>query len=355
MSVYDINGNLIAELNSNVHTDIVSQNPDIKTLILQAKRPANAGMNDYLTNTKPLVLMHFSDIHQDATRLARIVEFSNAYENNIDNVICSGDLVERRFSDGMSWFDAVDGAEKILLAIGNHDALAATSGYDWTNLATEANQYAQYMAPYIANWNCTYTANTTYYYKDYADKNVRLIVLNCMLTGNDDAAQKTWLTSTLESARTTGLSVVIVEHYPQHNSIRIECSFSSKDKGGSGEGDYDLTNEYMGIVQNFIDAGGEFVCYLCGHLHYDMFTKATAYPNQYCIGIDSASVAQSNYYSDTMRTINDKSEDLANLVAIDTSSKAVKVIRVGADTDHYLRSKKCMTFKYDTGTILCDR
>lgn len=354
MAVYDSNGNIIAEMNPDPNpTDIISMNPDAESNLLQALRPLNDSMNAYLSVAQPLVLMHFSDIHQDSSRLARLIQFSTEYSSQIDDVICTGDLVEHRYSEGMTWWSAVNGAEDILLAIGNHDALAATSGYDWTNLATEANQYSQYFAPYISNWGCTYTANKTYYYKDYTTKGVRLIVLNCMLTGDDDTAQKTWLTNTLSAAKTAGLSVVIAEHYPLHNSMRVESAFSSVDKGGSGESIYTFSEAYMTIVQNFIDGGGEFICYLCGHLHYDMFTKATSHQNQYCIGIDAASLAQSNYYSDTQRTVGERSQDLANLVVIDTASKAVKIIRVGANVDHYLRTKNCMTFKYLTGNILC--
>ena len=353
MSAYDINGNVIAEKNDEVNASIISLNKDVKDALIQAKRRNNDTMNGYLNAPQPLVLLHFSDIHGDSTELSRIIEFYNYYHDSIDDVICTGDMVEHRFSEGMAWWDAVEGSENILTCIGNHDALADTSGYDWTNLATEANQYSQYFAPYISNWGCTYTENKTYYYKDYTSKGVRLIVLNCMLTGSDDTAQQSWLADTLSAAKTAGLAVVIAEHYPLHNFVRIESRFSSVDQSDGGDSAYTFSETYMTIVQNFIDDGGEFVCYLCGHLHKDVFTKANSHQNQYCVGIDAASLVQSNYYSDTQRTVGDKSEDLANLVIIDTASKAVKIIRVGASVDHYLREKSVMTFKYLTGTILC--
>ena len=353
MATYDIESNVIAQMN-NEGKNIITRN-DITEELNQALRPINITIRQWQTEPEPVALMHFSDIHGDGDAPARLMTFYDAYSDKLDDMLCTGDIVQYRFSDGIAFWDAVDGAENILVSIGNHDALGATSGFDWSNLKTQAEQYACFMAPYIANWGCAYESGKTYYYKDYTEKNVRLIVLNCMLVDSDKTAQVSWLAATLESARGAGLSVVIAVHYHMGDSVKVQCGFSNIDMRNSETPFGGLDSEYMDAVQTFINAGGEFVCYLAGHLHYDIFSVNATYPTQYCIGIDAASVDQSNYYSDTQRTLGTKSEDLANIVVIDTSSKAVKVIRVGADTDHYLRSKKCMTFKYDTGTILCDR
>ena len=336
---------------SNTDTSIIALNPDARGNLLQANRPINASANSYLSVAQPVTLLHFSDIHADSVELKRMVEFLDRYSSLIDNAICTGDMVNQRYSDGMTWWSNIDGADKILLAIGNHDALADPSGYDWTQLATQADQYSQYFAPYIANWGCTYTANKTYYYKDYTAKKIRLIVLNCMLVGSDSTEQLTWLTNTLASAKVSGLSVVIAVHYMPYNSQKIDCNFSTLDRGVGNEV---LSLSYLTAVQDFVADGGEFVCYIAGHVHYDIFVKSISYPNQMCICIDALNVYQSNVYSDTQRTNGTKSQDLANLITFDTASKVVKINRVGADTDHYLRSKKCMTFKYLTGEIICE-
>lgn len=349
MAVYDRNGVLIAQMNEPKET-ILERNTDILDALIQAKRRINTG-NGYQSDPQPLVLVHFSDIHGDATELTRIIEFSNTLKTDIDDVICTGDMVEHRYSDGMAWWDAVEGSEKILTCIGNHDALAATSGWDWTDLATEANQYSQYFAPYIANWGCIYTAGKTYYYKDYTAKNVRLIVLNCMLTGDDDTAQKAWFESALSGAKTAGLSVVVADHYIMNGQERVDCNFSSIDRTPSNNA---LGGDYVDAVQSFVNGGGEFVCYIAGHVHVDYFARSATYTNQTCILIDAASVSQSNLYSDTQRTEGTKSQDLLNLLVVDTASKAVKIIRVGADMDHYLRSKKQMTYRYLTGDIIAE-
>ena len=178
-----------------------------------------------------------------------------------------------------------------------------------------------------------------------------------MLTGNDAEAQKTWLASTLESARVAGLSVVVANHGPTEKSTKIDCNFSSYDSGNTGASTASytaLSEEYMSIIQDFVDAGGEFICHIAGHAHIDRFLHSTAYPNQYCIVIDALGRYYGDQYSDTQRTDCTKAQDLANIIVFDTDSKTVKIMRVGASLDHYCRAKNCMTFRYDTGEIISE-
>lgn len=352
MSAYNINGSVIAEMNPTENpTDIVSLNPEIKEKLVQAKRPLNIPDDGYLTNTQPVTLFWFSDVHADKTELERMIDFKTKYADMLDDTICTGDMVALRASDGMSFWYGTEGSEDILMAVGNHDALAATSGYDWTNLLTEQEQYNRYIAPNVAEWGVQYTSGKTYYYKDYTAKKLRLIVINYMLTGADNDAQLTWLAATLTSARTNGLSVVIASHHMLHGTTVIDCGFTSIDKTpASGVGDIAVAN----AVQSFINDGGEFICYITGHKHYDVFGKGSSHPDQYWVCIDALSMFYANRYSDTQRTEGTKSQDLANLIVFDTVSKTVKIMRVGADMDHYLRPKHCLSFKYLTGEILCD-
>lgn len=330
--------NSIIELNKNIADDLK-----------QANRPINLSLNDYLTETQPVTLLHISDIHASVGELGRIIELKNTYNANIDDIICTGDMVGSRYQDGMAWFTNVSGSENILLTIGNHDALNDPSGFDFTQLATQAQQYAQYFAPYITNWNCQYTNGKTYYYKDYAVKKVRLIVLNCMLSGTENTEQLTWFTSVLNSAAQAGLTVIVAAHYAPNNSVIVASNFTNLD--AAPHTDF-VPVEYQQAVANFKAGGGMFACYIAGHYHYDSIVTPLTYPDQYCICIDALNPTQSNAYSDIQRTNNTKSQDLANLITIDTSAKAIKITRVGADKDHYLRSRKHITIKYDTSRII---
>lgn len=327
---------------------IVELNSRAEESLLQAKRTINLTPNGYLSATQPFVLLHFSDIHAETANLTRIVEYRDHITSKIDDTICTGDMVADRFNNGMAFWDNVDGTENILMLIGNHDALAGDSGYDWTNTVTQQQQYDRFIAPYVANWNCTYTSGLTYYYKDYAEKKVRLICLNCMLKDTDADAQLAWLNTTLAEAATLDYYVIIAVHYPISESTVIACNFSSLDKMPSQTM---LDTDYMDVVDDFVTAGGNFVCYITGHTHWDDVLKATNY-NQLCIVIDAASMATGNQWSDTMRTGGTKSQDCANLFVFDSASGVIKIIRIGANMDHYLREKNCITIKCSDNSIL---
>lgn len=328
---------------------IESLNPDLGSRITEAKRGINLTADGYLSVSKPLALLHFSDIHGDDLELARVVDLLDKKRALIDDAICTGDIITARWSDGMTFWDGVSGSEKILLAIGNHDVMTASTGYDDTQRATQAEQYARYIEPYYTNWgiSSSITGNLTYYYKDYPDSKIRLIILNDMLESSDMEAQKTWLAATLSASITAEYGVVIAHHSQVPDSVAINCGFTNIDKFGlNGYADY------RSEVDTFIGNGGTFICYLCGHLHWDQISVYTGTNGkQLSISIDCLNVGQGNTFSDTQRIIGFKSQDLMNIVVFDTSSSAIKIIRVGADLDHYLRQKNILTIKYD-GTIV---
>ena len=331
-------------------TDVISLNKGIKEKLLQAKRPINIGASDaYLSEVQPVVLLHFSDIHGDAEELKRMMQVKARYDSMIDDSICTGDLVRLRFSNDFTYWGAVDGANKVLLVIGNHDALADEQGYDFDIRATQAEQYMKFFAPYISEWNCTYESGKTYYYKDYASKKLRLIVLNCMLTGSDDTAQLSWFATALAGANSNGYSVVVSNHYMVANAEKIACNFTSIDKD---IGTDVLPSAYIDAVQTFVNGGGKFVCHLVGHTHNDLIVRSATYSNQLCVVVDALNRTQGNQYSDTQRTDGTRSQDLANIFVVDTASKVIKIMRVGANIDHYLREKNCITINYETGNII---
>lgn len=330
-------------------TEIVPLNLGLRDKLLQAKRPINLSSYAYLSETQPVVLLHFSDIHGDEEELSRMMEIKEEYSNMIDDAICTGDLVRLRYSNGIAFWNNVAGAEDTLIVIGNHDVLADEQGYDFDQRVSQATQYSTFLAPYIANWGVTYQNGKTYYYKDYAAKKMRLIVLNCMLEGSDNSDQLTWFISTLASARTAGYSVLVSNHYMIAGAEKIACNFTSIDKG---VGTDVLPSEYLDAVQEFINDGGKFVCHLVGHTHNDLIVRNETYNNQLCVVIDALNREQGNQYSDTQRTDGTRSQDLANMFIVDTASQVIKIIRVGANMDHYLRAKNCITIRYTDGIIL---
>lgn len=318
-------------------TDIVPLNYTVRESIKYAQKLV------YGQSIVPLSLLHFSDPHASKTNVKRIVQMKNAISDLIDDVICTGDMVADKYSDGFTWWEEIDGAEDIMLCIGNHDV---TDGSDYNAYAiTPSEAYNTYFAPYIANWGVTHTGSLTYYYKDYAAKQIRLIVMDYLLTGADATAQNTWLQSALSGAKTAGYTVVIAQHCQVSNFQKIASNFTIL----AAKTPRQFPVIYQASVQSFIEDGGDFACYIAGHTHWDMLCINPDYPDQICINVTCAVTTGRD--NDQIREIGTKTQDAANIVTIDTTNKTIKLIRVGADKDNYLRDRDVLTISYADKTI----
>lgn len=320
---------------------------DAENKVKSGKKPLNLTWRSYLNQPEVLTLAHLSDYHGDGQELEYIYDKWASVMGLADDWICTGDLVAERFSDPFVYYPTTDNlmAKSTMLVIGNHDALADTSGYDWTDLASESQQYNKFFAPTIANWNVLHSGTNTYYYKDYDLNNIRLIVLNDMLESADMIAQLYWLENT---ALNTNLSVVIAKHYIPRTPVKIDCSFSAIDYTAAGNGEDAIADK----VQQFINNGGKFICYLTGHSHYDYISYLSQYPDQLVLTMDATGRQACNDWSDMMRYDDEISRDLFNMVQFDTSSSIVKITRCGANYDRYLRLKDTITINYNTKQII---
>jgi hypothetical protein len=322
--------------------DIVSANMEADDKFLQLKR-----MPRDISDTKgitPLVLLHYSDIHGSVENLQRIVQFYESYKTKIDDVLNTGDSVYYESTDDFI-VPMVAGASTQLLAIGNHDVKSGNTQI------TAAACYARYIAPYIATWGVVQPSDAAangkcYYYKDYTAAKVRLIVLDCMFW---DTAQNTWLAATLADAKTQGLAVVCATHFAGGKVTPYDIAWNTLQ--------YDdvstvINADAPSTVQTFINDGGEFVCWLSGHGHFDMVGTLDDYPQQLNIAVDTANYGSPSWYSDIQRTRFTKSEDLLNAFSVDTYNKAIRLFRVGADRDSQLRHRGDLLIKYTTLQVL---
>lgn len=318
--------------------------------LAQQLRYTSNGRNSAATN---FTLVHFSDIHGDAVRLQRIMAYAKRQLATVDDVIVTGDLVNADWADDFTYWDAA-GAQDVLIAIGNHDVVFDRS--DWgsaANYKTMAECYARYMAPNIASWGVTYEADKTYYYKDYT--NVRLIVLDLVLDYfTADTAQLSWFESALAGARTAGKAVIVAQHYPPNNRVALSGAGAWYDSSYSyvNPARYLVRAAWQDAVQAFITAGGEFVCWLTGHTHADLLCYNSNYPAQIFIEIDTANPAKASPYSDTARAAGTATQDLFNVLGIDTVNKTVRIMRVGASENMFMQQKKMLCFNYATHTVV---
>lgn len=336
-----IYGTCLSEIKYN--DSVIASNLGIQDKINQA--------NHYRRNdTKPLCLAHISDLHLDKIRLQRFTNFINNIKN-IDDAICTGDMTDN-YSNGMSYWDSVSGAERILTCIGNHDGLA-NSDVDWySGQCTMLEAYNKFLKPYIPNWDVTHDAGKTYYYKDYNSEKIRLIVLDSMRSGTDATNQNTWLESVLSGAKSKGYSVICAAHcVPQTSKVNyIDCTFNSINLKYEDEYDTCVTNAiYQQTVQNFIDEGGKFITWICGHTHVDFVYTTSEFPNQLWIVV-ACGLLSNNL--DIDRTDGTKNQDAFNILTFDTNTELVKVIRVGADRDRSMRHLGTMSINYNTHNVI---
>ena len=296
--------------------------------------------------SKMPVFLHFSDIHNSRKALDRILRFAEECDWLITDLLHTGDSVSKRFTDGISAF-TLPGAQKVLNIVGNHDALSAESGWDWSKRTSNEALYNMLFKPFCNVWGAKIEEKTTYWYKDYESYRFRLIGLDSTL--GDDSSQLQWLGNVLSSAREHGFCVVIATHFPPKNRVKIPCGFTSSVNDYTGSGKTSTMDEQLQkIVQQFMDVGGEFVCYLSGHTHTDYLWYNKNFPQQLCVTIDSASVLGGNYFGDTYRVEGTKSEDLFNLFSFDIKQKIIKIVRIGANVNTAMQLKSMIAVNYKT-------
>lgn len=321
-------------------SDVLGNNKNELILKLeQLRRGYNDWQGHIATN---VVFLHFSDLHGDATRLKRIVDFKGEYSTYIADAIHTGDSVVDHYGNDFAFWNNA-GAGAFLNVIGNHDVVTVEDGHYGPNVSI-VTYYNTYFAPYIASWNVVQPSNAAanglcYYYKDYVNS-IRLIVLDCAYF---DDNQATWLENVLADARTNNLAVICASHFRAGQLTKVNgCTFNSLDYFNTS--DNILDSRAPALVDDFQQAGGTFIAWIGGHAHYDMTAVLTDYPAQFQIIIENAS--KNSYWNDDSRN-GEKAQDCFNLFSVDTTKKVIRVTRIGVDYDRYLQHKG--SFAYDYG------
>lgn len=228
-----------------------------------------------------------------------------------------------------------------------------------------------------------YELPVNYYYKDYPDATdgkvnnvnakVRLIVVDFF--DWDSGAQADWLEYLLSDAKEKEYHVVISSHYPaatvqdgdnipESPLNSVDCTFHSLQKRQASN---TFHFEAAELVQDFIDTEieiqlsdgktkkvkGKFVCWLTGHTHLDWFGTLQHFPKQLNVSIGCASSRSSAIsVGDMERIVGEKSQDLFNIVSIDTYNKTLKIFRVGANYDSWLRKKDTICWDYENSKLI---
>lgn len=198
-----------------------------------------------------------------------------------DMHVTLGDIVRDKFSDnGLSnythWADTA-------LVLGNHDVWnggrESSGRYDWKNSqATQTELYNRFFAPHASSAKMTIEKNTTWWYREFPEKSMLFIGLNCMVVGDTlHSQQKRFLQARLQHALDNNLRVIIGYHWAMREFKYIPCTFSDniryynlKVYHGELESNYAYDTELLECVDAFIANGGRFVCWMHGHEHDDV-------------------------------------------------------------------------------------
>lgn len=298
-----------------------------------------------------LVLLHISDVHGNGEALGRALTWADAHATLIDDVLATGDLAHKEFQDGMEYWNEINGSNRVLTCIGNHDVYNTRNldrkTYDKVSVTDAA---ARYIDPYCSSWgDIDHETGTTWYAKDYPESDIRLIVLDCVLymgknSGSQADAQDTWLESVLADAASRELAVVVAEHFPLDKKSMVECSWVPYNRKLTCE--EFLDTRVTDRVQAFIDAGGCFVCYLCGHTHHDAAHILPDHPEQFALCVPCTSDNYDEAKWGDMDRSQEATRDAFNVVFVDTANELVKVVRIGADRDLALQHRNTLCWSY---------
>jgi len=376
----DFDNTSILDAESIIGKTIFELNPD--TDMLQKMIIAN---KKHYTSTEsantivPLVMAHVSDIHGAATQYKRFLDFAMHWREKgyIDEIIDTGDICESDYGSSITSIEGITGFDDVLKVIGNHDTLATDAektAEGWTSNTREAWQYHsaisintekktdaynRFIAPYIDGWNVTGQPSNAalnglcYYYKDYPEKKLRMIAVDVMGYNTDeDIWLQNVMAETLDSNNSAyGYHVFIITHFVGKVVARYDCNYCTLIMPGSDVSDFNLNVTLAESVDAFQTQGGIFAGYISGHFHRDIVGYISDYPKQLVIGVSSGGKTRIRDFS---KVAGCKSYDDFQIVSINTYDKTVKLIKVGADTDYYLRKKGTLCVGYalvkDDGT-----
>lgn len=368
------------------------------------KRNPNTADSNYTPN---LVFMHMSDTHCEETRrfesFKKSVELFNIvsrgsqyYGNALKFILHTGDVRNAEYSDGYGFFEPVikNLKKNIYVTPGNHDV---GNGYTVANAGTNEDIYNQMIAPMLDKWNLNsdgvdspHIEGKNYYFNDFTDEKIRMIVLYEYETNFDistsnptllvhhrgyrafSQGQIDWLIQTLKNTP-QGYGVIIAKHQPESvDGFTDNPFYSSWQTERTHMQSYCGTELIAQIVQAFIDrtvfnttiqqtggivttlnvaadfsslASSEFICYCSGHTHLDMINKLKNYPKQIELNIGPNNTHYTNG-TDIYQNGEGVTRLLTNVYSIDRNRGYIYVVRLGANFSNTAQYRDFISLKY---------
>ncbi len=325
--------------------NIIELNRDLEPFIIQGASNRSASFGD---KHKPLQFVHCSDMHARPDHWNRMIEFINYYKDYIQFAIHSGDYCgghQGVFAD--MYHECDECLRPIYNCVGNHDTMPPdTSTGDDIGTAPRSEVHRMLFGDQYRSWDANFMEceYSTAYFRDFTDSNIRMIVLDHYYNIEE---QKLWLKALLDEAMEKQIHVITVIHEPSANITEpVETNFHSINKW-RGEN----KTKFEDTISDFVKRGGILVANLAGHTHHDFFG--------YTAGGVLNSVVESGtswkYWCDADRVEGTRTFDAFNVMSVDTDLGILKLIRVGNNTDNFLREKKVFCYDYLNKKIITGR
>lgn len=340
--------------------NIVELNKDVEQYVLQAPRTRSKHNFSGIYGDKfvPLCFVHAADMHNVPSAWNRMTEYINHYSEYISFAVHTGDYCG---GSQKSYTDMYAEGEKCVHPIyncpGNHDCFSGEGKW----LLNEKSIAHSLLYNHTEDWDATFmdVEYSMSYYKDFPESNIRMIVLDDYYHIDETRA---WLRDVLMDARKKELSVFTAQHetmsdvnhlvpvkYNYNDDYTVVWETYEKKRT---EWAYDQRNRLLfeDVLTDFIKMGGKFICNLAGHDHLDEF----GYTDSGILNIVVQNGTTWDALGDMSRVKGTKSEDCFNVVALDTELGLIKVIRIGANTDHYMRTKNAFCYDYINKKVIAD-
>jgi hypothetical protein len=349
---------------------------------LKATRVRYTSDKQYNTQGAMPSFVHCSDIHGDAVRWYNAVKFAEYF--GLDGVIYTGDSCAYHVANGLSFIPYVikdiTPFVPVIATVGNHD----TNGDASYVASLNTNLYNNVIKPFEVSGGYTLPSSSqyddapTYYYRDFAGKKLRVIVLNLYDTGvteweHNALTQKQidWFIATLKSTpadygvlvayhRSVG-GVIKDDNYVKFWQISSTAGYSPSTwslNGVNGKPILDIIDAFISkthLESSFIqtvlsgtqtitidadftslNSGVEFIAHLFGHHHRDTVGYYDSTQKQLALCVCQGTAAYSSNYtswatpSDLPRAGGGKEQDAFNVYTIDRAAKTVRIAKIGS-------------------------
>ena len=358
-------------------------------------------------SSKDLGALIITDSHSDEQAERNAIMVSDGF-GYVDFLIHLGDFCASTKNDfnATVYNEFINGKKPFYFVVGNHDV---GNSKDISKCFTNAEAYTTFLAPLVTAGyleSGEYTDGKCYYYHDFTEYNIRLIVCyefddpNTVDSSDNtkykitrgmsviSSAQAQWFCDTLASTP-YGYNVVVALHGPfSDNATSANYKFSqaegisanreslhlfstdfwadavdayvnrrnfSIDMVNTGDAAYLNSNgKYWTVTKNFSSAEGGFLCFLGGHRHRDLIFVHNTYKYQKqidCICAHTISWKGAEY-SDISRTPFDSpSKDSLTFVGFNNTDKSASLVKIGVDVTKAMTPRDVEKIVMDNSAI----